>query len=60
MKQIINNPIWKSLFVICLLVATMLLFRFINNQTIKTLIGIVGFILMLYSYTKKKKSTTQL
>lgn len=57
MKKVLNSPFWKLLFVIGLFISMILLFRFINNQTAKTLIGVSGFILMLFSVAKKKKST---
>lgn len=57
MKKILNPPFWKSLFVIGLFILMVCLFRFIENQTTKTLIGMSGFILMLFSVTRKKKST---
>jgi len=55
MKKIFNNPFGKPLLVICLWVGMIFLFSFIDNQTIKTAIGMVGFLLMLYSLTKKKQ-----
>lgn len=57
MKKVLNAPFWKSLFVIGLFISMVLLFRFIDHQTTKTLIGMSGFILMLFSVARKKKST---
>jgi hypothetical protein len=56
MKKILNSVLLKPLFVTSLLIITLLVFRFIENQTIKTLIGMSGFTLMLYSITRNKKS----
>ena len=57
MKNILNSPIWKSVLVIVFMITMILVFRFIDNQTIKTLIGMGGFILMLFSLIKNKKFT---
>jgi hypothetical protein len=57
MKNILNSPVWKSVFVIVFMITMILVFRFIDNQTIKTLIGMGGFTLMFYSLIKNKKST---
>ena len=57
MKNILNSPIWKSVFVIVLMITMILVFRFIDNQTIKTLIGMGGFTLMLVSFIRNNKST---
>ena len=57
MKNILNSPIWKSVFVVVLMITIFLVFRFIENQTIKTLIGMGGFNLMLlFSFIRNKKS----
>ncbi len=56
MKNILNSPIWKSVFVIVLMITMFLVFRFIENQTVKTLIGMGGFTLMLFSFIRNKKS----
>ncbi len=56
MKKVLNAPFWKSLFVIGLFISMVLLFCFIDHQTTKTLIGVSGFILMLFSVAKNKKS----
>jgi hypothetical protein len=57
MKNILNSPIWKSVLVIVLMITMFLVFRFIENQTVKTLIGMGGFTLMLFSFIRNKKST---
>ena len=57
MKNILNSPIWKSVFVIVFMITMILVFRFIDNQTIKTLIGMGGFTLMLFSFIRNNKST---
>ncbi len=57
MKNILNSPIWKSVFVIVFMITMILVFRFIENQTIKTLFGMGGFTLMLLSFIRNKKST---
>lgn len=57
MKNILNSPIWKSVLVIVFMITMILVFRFIDNQTIKTLIGMGGFTLMLFSFIRNKKST---
>ena len=57
MKNTLNSPIWKSVFVIVFMITMILVFRFIENQTIKTLIGMGGFNLMLlFSFIRNKKS----
>jgi hypothetical protein len=57
MKNILNSPFWKSVFVIVFMITMILVFRFIENQTVKTLIGMGGFTLMLFSFIRNKKST---
>jgi hypothetical protein len=57
MKNILNSPLWKSVFVIVFMITMILVFRFIENQTVKTLIGMGGFTLMLFSFIRNKKST---
>jgi hypothetical protein len=57
MKNILNSPLWKSVFVIVFMITMILVFRFIENQTVKTLIGMSGFTLMLFSFIRNKKST---
>jgi hypothetical protein len=56
MKNILNSPLWKSVFVIVFLITMFLVFRFIDNQTIKTLIGMSGFTLLLFSQNREKLS----
>jgi hypothetical protein len=56
MKNILNSPLWKSVFVIVLMITIFLVFRFIDNQTIKTLIGLSGFTLLLFSQNREKLS----
>ncbi len=57
MKNILNSPFWKSVFVVVFMITMILVFRFIENQTVKTLIGMGGFTLMLFSFIRNKKST---
>jgi hypothetical protein len=54
MKNILNSPSWKSVFIIVFI--TTIVFRFIDNQTIKTLIGMSGFTLLLFSQNREKLS----
>jgi len=56
MKNILNSPLWKSVFVIVFIITMFLVFRFIDNQTIKTLIGMSGFTLLLFSQNREKLS----
>lgn len=56
MKNILNSPIWKSVFVIIFLITMILVFRFIDNQKVKTLIGMSGFTLLLFSQNREKLS----
>ena len=56
MKNIFNSPFWKSVFVIVLMIIMFLVFRFIDNQTIKTIIGMSGFTLLLFSQNREKLS----
>ena len=56
MKNIPNSPIWKSVFVIVFMITMILVFRFIDNQKVKTLIGMIGFTLMLFSSNREKLS----
>jgi hypothetical protein len=56
MKNILNSPIWKSVFIIVFIITMFLVFRFIDNQTIKTLIGMSGFTLLLFSQNREKLS----
>jgi len=58
MKKIFNDPFGKSVLVFCLWVGMIFLFSFIENQTIKIAIGMFGFLLMLYSLTKKNQIKT--
>ncbi len=54
MKNILNSPSWKSVFVIVFM--TIIVFRFIDNQKVKTLIGMSGFTLLLFSQNREKLS----
>jgi hypothetical protein len=54
MNKILTNPYWKSVIVISSLFGTIFLFRFIPNQDIKTVFGIGGLLLVLYSLYKRK------
>ena len=56
MKNILNSPIWKSVFVIVYMITMILVFRFIDNQKVKTLIGMSGFTLLLFSQNREKLS----
>ena len=56
MKKILNTPIWKSVFVIVHVITMILVFRFIDNQKVKTLIGMSGFTLLLFSQNREKLS----
>jgi len=56
MKNILNSPLWKSVFVIVFMITMFLVFRFIDNQTIKTFIGMGGFTLLLFSQNREKLS----
>ena len=56
MKNILNSPIWKSVFVIVFMITMILVFRFIDNQKVKTLIGMSGFTLLLFSQNREKIS----
>ena len=56
MKNILNSPFRKSVFVIVFIITMFLVFRFIDNQTIKTLIGMCGFTLLLFSQNREKLS----
>ena len=56
MKNILNSPLWKSVFVIVFMITMFLVFRFIDNQKIKTLIGMSGFTLLLFSQNREKLS----
>jgi hypothetical protein len=56
MKNILNSPIWKSVFVIIFMITMILAFRFIDNQKVKTLIGMSGFTLLLFSRNREKLS----
>jgi hypothetical protein len=56
MKNILNSPIWKSVFVIVFMITMILVFRFIDNQKVKTLIGMSGFTLLLFSQNREKLS----
>jgi hypothetical protein len=56
MKNILNSTIWKSVFVIVFMITMFLVFRFIDNQKIKTLIGMSGFTLLLFSSNREKLS----
>lgn len=59
MKKIFAQQFKKSLFVIVGILLVCLLFRFIENQTIKTVIGIAGFLLMLISLRKLKSQQNE-
>ncbi len=56
MKNKLNSPIWKSVFVIVFMITMILVFRFIDNQKVKTLIGMSGFTLLLFSQNREKLS----
>jgi len=56
MKNILNFPLWKSVFVIVFIITMILVFRFIDNQKVKTLIGMSGFTLLLFSQNREKLS----
>ncbi len=56
MKNKLNSPIWKSVFVIVFIITMILVFRFIDNQKVKTLIGMSGFTLLLFSQNREKLS----
>jgi hypothetical protein len=56
MKNLLNSPIWKSVFVIVFMITMILVFRFIDNQKVKTLIGMSGFTLLLFSQNREKLS----
>lgn len=56
MKNILNSPIWKSVLVIVFMITMILVFRFIDNQKVKTLIGMSGFTLLLFSQNREKLS----
>jgi hypothetical protein len=55
MNKILSNPYWKSLIVISCLIGTILVFRNISSQDIKTALGIGGVFLMLISIKKVNK-----
>ena len=59
MKKIIAPQFKKFLFVIVGILLVSLLFRFIENQTIKTVLGIAGFLLMLISLRKLKSQKNE-
>lgn len=54
MNKILSNPYWKSVIVISGLIGSILLFRIIPNQDIKTVLGIGGLLLVSYSLYKRK------
>ena len=54
MNKILSNPYFKSVIVISCLIGTIFLFRFIPNQDLKTVLGISGLLLLLYSFSKRK------
>jgi len=56
MKNILNSPLWKSIFVIVFMITMIIVFRFIDNQKVKTLIGMIGFTLLLFSQNREKLS----
>jgi hypothetical protein len=56
MKNRLKSPIWKSVFVIVLMIIMILIFRFIDNQKVKTLIGMIGITLLLFSQNREKLS----
>ena len=56
MKNILNSPIWKSVFVVVFMISMILVFRFIDNQKVKTLIGMIGITLLLFSQNREKLS----
>lgn len=59
MKKTLADLFWKFLFVIVGILLISLLFHFIENQTIKTVIGIAGFLLMLISLRKLKSQQNE-
>jgi hypothetical protein len=59
MKNSNINPYLKSVLVICSLVAGCLLFKYIGNKDVKTLIGMSGFFLLAYSNLHKNKVETK-
>ena len=54
MNKILSNPYWKSVIIVSCLVGSILLFRSIPDQDIKTVLGIGGLLLMSYSFLKGK------
>jgi len=56
MKNKRFNPYLKSFFIICALVASCLLFRYIGNKDIKTVIGLGGFFLIAYSWFRRNNA----
>lgn len=56
MKNILNSPIWKSVFGIVYVITMILVFSYVDNQKVKTLIGMVGFTLVLFPHYREKLS----
>ncbi len=56
MKKILNSPIWKSVFIIVFTITMFLVFRFIDNQKVKTFIAMSWFTLLLFSQNREKLS----
>ena len=56
MKNLLKSPVWKSVFVIVYMITMILAFRFIDDQKVKTLIGMIGFTLLLFSQNREKLS----
>lgn len=59
MKKILTNQLWKSLIVIGGLLFVIIIFRYINNPTIETLIGMGGFLLIFISLRKLKSQQNE-
>ena len=55
MKKILLYHLWKSLIVIGVLLFVINIFRYINNPTSETLIGMSGFLLIFISLRKLTK-----
>jgi hypothetical protein len=55
MKNILLYHLWKSLIVIGVLLFVINIFRYINNPSIKTLIGMGGLLLIFISLRKLTK-----
>lgn len=59
MKKTLADLFWKFLFVIGEIFLVCLLFRSIENQTIKTVFGMTGFLLMFISLRKLKSQQNE-